>query len=147
MLTAADLTTIRVPAAAVPAGALRRADAIGLMVAAPMSRGEPLTDLRVAGPALLGAAQPGAVAAPVRVADAGVAALLRVGDRIDLLAVPRDGGPSAAVASDVVVLTLPAASAGLDEGALVLVACSPAVARQLASAAVSSRISVVLRGH
>lgn len=147
VLTADDLTTIRVPAAAVPTGALRHADAIGLMVAAPMARGEPLTELRVAGPALLAAARSGSVAAPVRVADAGVATLLQVGDRIDLLAVPRDGGPSQTVASDVLVLTLPAASSGLDEGALVLIACSPSVAHQLASAAVSSRISVVLRGH
>lgn len=147
VLTADDLSTIRVPPAAVPAGALSHAAAKGLMVAAPMARGEPLTELRVAGPALLAATRPGSVAAPIRVADAGVATLLQVGDRIDLLAVPREGGPSRTVASDVTVLTLPAAADGLDDGALLLIACTPAVAGQLAAAAVSSRISVVLRGH
>lgn len=145
-LTAGDLTSVQLPVKVAPTGALRSiTDATGRTLAGPIGRGEVVTETRLAGSALLGAG--GRVAAPVRIADAGSAALLHPGDRVDLLAAPHDGGPAAVVASDVEVLVVPASASGLDEGALVVVACTPSAAQRLAGAAVSSRISVVLRGH
>ena len=64
------------------------------MLAGPVRAGEPLTDVRLVG-ASLAAAYPGAVAVPVRLPDAGMAALLRVGDRIDLVAADPRAPPPA----------------------------------------------------
>jgi Flp pilus assembly protein CpaB len=200
-LALADLRPVPLPAAAVPAGALRPgAEVLGRLVAGPVRRGEPLTDVRLVGPALLAALGPGTVAVPVRFADAGAVALLRPGDRVDVLAAPTGLGaawaaPAAApgagrhpgrspdgaeagsapvaasdpsagpahpdrggsepvvarvVAADVAVLAVPPTDAGLGggalgDGALVLVACSPAVARALAAAATHARLSPALR--
>jgi hypothetical protein len=53
------------------------------------------------------------VATPVRIPDASVAALLRVGDRVDVLAADPQGGPTRSLATAALVLALPAA---VDDG-------------------------------
>jgi Flp pilus assembly protein CpaB len=189
-LRLADLRSAALPSAAVPAGALRPGAAVlGRLVAGPVRRGEPLTDVRVLGPALLTAVSggPDVVAVPVRFADAGAVSLLRPGDRIDVLGSP-PGTPGAAgtaagaagvgdpaagaagvgdpaagaagaaatgprarvVAAGVAVLVVAGPDPGtpggaFGEGALVVVACSPAVARDLAGAAATERLSPALR--
>ena len=73
--------------------------------------------------------------------------LLRPGDRVDVLAASTaPDGPSGAVvvAAGAPVLSVPQQEADL-EGAVVLLATPPAAARRLAGAAVSSRLSVVVR--
>ncbi|WP_299049957.1 SAF domain-containing protein [uncultured Nocardioides sp.] len=82
-------------------------DPTGRVLAAPLRRGEPVTDARLVAPSLL-EDYPGVVAVPVRLPDAGAAALLRAGDRIDLVAADPQGSSAATVASDVVVLAVPA---------------------------------------
>lgn len=198
------LTTVALPSGAVPDGALRaRQDAAGRLLATPMRAGEPLTDVRLVGPALLAGYGPDTVAAPVRVADAGVVRLLRPGDRVDVLAAdmgdmamggivepgtadpesaeaetaepenaePEGTGPGAeasdetgaddtasggtgsggtparivAPAAAVVAVPEDAAPVFGGEGALVLLATTPEQAARLAQAAVTSRLSVVLR--
>jgi multisubunit Na+/H+ antiporter MnhG subunit len=115
-----------------------------------MRRGEPLTDVRLVGPALLGSlARDGLVAAPVRIADAGASRLLKPGDIVDVLAAnDRDTRASAPVlAHGVRVITVPAAedaAGGLDSGALVVLATTPATAALLARAAVTARLSVTI---
>ena len=192
-LTLDDLRPVALPADAVPAGALEPGAAVlGRLVAGPVRRGEPLTDVRLVGPSLLAALAPGSVAVPVRFADGGAVALLRAGDRIDVLAADGDayaavaagdtalaldpaavdagaldpaaldasrepppvpparaGSPAArVVATDVVVLAVPATEeAAFGDGALVVVACSPAVARALAAAAAHARLSPALRAR
>jgi Flp pilus assembly protein CpaB len=150
-LAAPDLVSRSLPPDAVPDGAISTvADAVGLTVAGPMARGELLTRTRVLGQHLLAALGPDVRAVPVRVADPDAVALVREGVHVDLLAVPSNGGPAAVVGADLLVLSVPdgssADSAVLGDGALVVVAASPAVAAGLAAAAVSSRISLVLRG-
>lgn len=108
VLTAADLTTIAVPPGVVPAGAVRRPT--GRVLAAGLRRGEPLTDLQLVGPGLT-AGHPDLVALPVRLPDAGMAALLRVGDHVRLLATDAQRGTTTTVAPDAVVLALPAGDA------------------------------------
>jgi Flp pilus assembly protein CpaB len=108
VLTAADLTTIRVPPDVVPAGT--QPHATGRVLATGLRRGEPITDLRLVGPALT-AGHPELVAVPVRLPDAGMAALLRVGDRVRLLATDPQGGTTQTVAGDALVLALPAVDA------------------------------------
>ncbi len=146
-----DLTTHDLPTAVVPDGSTPPEELgalAGRTLAAPVRRGEPLTDLRVVSPSLL-EGYPGLVAVPVRVADAGAVRLLRVGDRVDLLATDADGAGSTLVAADAPVVALPrsgSADGGLVGGGLVVVAVPETVSRVLARSAVTSVLSVVLTG-
>ncbi|MGI8538054.1 MAG: hypothetical protein ACR2K2_16610, partial [Mycobacteriales bacterium] len=85
------------------------------------------------------------VAVPVRVAEPAVAALVQAGDRVDLLAAAPEGGPAAAIiAAGVRVLSVPILGDDPAEGTLLVVAVSRSTATQLAAAAVSSRLSLVV---
>ena len=114
-LAAADLRIVSMPVGIVPSGSSpRAAGLIGRIAAGAIRRGEALTDARVVGPGLaagLGAGESAAV--PVRIADPDAAALVRVGDRVDVLGTPvaPDGtqataGETVAVASAVRVLAV-----------------------------------------
>ena len=143
-----DVVRVLLPDDLLPDGALGPAERVaGRLVAGPVRRGEPLTDVRLVGPGLLAlAGDPDLVAVPVRLADPASSALVQPGDRVDVLgADPAAGaGPAAAVlAAGAQVLAVPAADADL-EGALVVLAVLPATAARLAGAAVASRLSVVL---
>ncbi|HEY9409653.1 MAG TPA: Flp pilus assembly protein CpaB [Jiangellaceae bacterium] len=143
----ADLSTAQLSPGVVPDGATAIEDASGRVLAAPMRAGEPLTDVRLVGQALLDGWGPDVVASPVRVADAGAVGLLRPGDRIDLLATSADGtGATQVVAPGVPVLTLMAGGDVLVEGALLVVAATPDQAAALAGAAVTSRLSFTVIG-
>ena len=148
-LVAADLRVTSVPSDLAPAGALTRIDdAVGRVLAAPLRRGEGLTDVRLAGAGLLDQAEVGLVAVPVRVADAASAALVTAGDRVDVLAAgSAPGSPAVArrVAVDAQVLAVPTAVQDAGDGALIVLAATPSVAAALAAAAVSSRLSLALR--
>lgn len=140
-LTAADLTAVRWPADLVPDGAAADpADLAGGVLAAPVRRGEPVTDARLVGPGLWGRVPPGQVAAPVRLADVAVAALLRAGDRVDVLATTEDGA-TRVVAAGALVLATPAE--GPDPGLLVL-AVAEATAAELATAATQATLGATL---
>ncbi len=113
-----DLTTARFAADTVPAGLGGSPE--GRVLAAPLRAGEPVTDVRLVGRALA-ASYPGLTAVPVRLPDAGMADLLRVGDRVDLVAADPQGSGASVVAADVPVLALPApapADAGAGTGGL-----------------------------
>ena len=144
VLSGDDVTTVEFAAGTSPAGVA--ADAVGRMLAAPVRAGEPVTDVRLVGPRLA-AAYPGSVAVPVRLPDAAMAALLRVGDRIDLVAADPSGTRTArVVATDLVVVALPAGdettSAALP-GRLVVLAAPQAVTSAIAQAAVSGFLTFV----
>ena len=159
-LTTEDLLVQALPEAAVPDGSVAEPAAlVGAAAAGAVRRGEPLTDVRLVGAGLLGDAA-GLVAAPVRLADDGVSALLRAGDVVDVLAAsapdpvgqamtePTGPAPVRPVLSRVVaaaarVLAVPS-TRGVGEGTLVLLAVAPRAANDLAAAAVSARLSVVL---
>lgn len=147
VLGAGDVEAAAYDPTAVPDGALRTTDqALGRTVAAPLRAGEPLTDVRLVAGSLLDG-HPGAVAAPVRIADAGAVTLLRVGDLVDVLAADPQTGHATTVAHHVRVVAVPKAdSAGNDlvPGALVVLAVPPETARALAGASVASYLSVTL---
>jgi Flp pilus assembly protein CpaB len=149
VLAIGDVRPIRLPRELAPAGALVGApDAVGRVLAAPVRRGEALTDVRLAGAGLLPAGLTGLVAVPVRIADAASAALVTAGDRVDVLAAGTSRGGSATarvVAVDAEVLAVPTAVQDGGDGALIVVAATPSVAAGLAAAAVSSRLSLTLR--
>lgn len=148
VLRPGDLRSTPFSPGSVPAGAVAsRALAVGRTTAGPVRSGEALTDARLVTSSLL-AGYPGLVAVPVRIGDPGAVRLLRVGDRVDLLAAdPQGASPATLVGSDVPVLALPVAeedAPGPGTGALVVVALPPAAARVVAQASVTSFLSVVL---
>lgn len=145
-----DLAAVALPPGSVPDGALRPgAEVLGRLVAGPVRRGEPLTDVRLVGPGLLDGLGDGVRATPVRIADAGSVALLRAGDRVDVLATRAGSdGPAATVpvARDVTVLSVPDDDeAMLADGALLVLATDSRAAAELAAAGLDGRLSVVLR--
>ena len=157
------LVVVRRSPAALPAGILRSpAAARGATLLSGVRQGELLTDVRLVGRAGITGLGPGLVAAPVRIADADAARLLRPGARVDVLAaggdVRADGaaygvavsGAARLVAAAARVIAVPPARAGFgggQEGALVLLATTESTAARLAGAAVTDRLSVVLRGQ
>jgi hypothetical protein len=92
------------------------------------------------------------VVAPLRLADADVAALLSVGEAVDVVAADNEAPRAAVVARGVRVVGLPppADDAGVggtnsvSGGALVLVEVDSSTATVLAQAAVTATLSVVL---
>jgi Flp pilus assembly protein CpaB len=154
-LSDADLTLARTDPSAVPDGTLSRpALARGLTLVSAVRRGELLTDARLLGAGALDRLAPGLVATPVRIADAESVGMLRPGSVVDVLAAGAVDGASAGqariVAAGVRVLTVPRArdtmvGASFGEGALVLLATTSPTAVRLAGAAVTDRLSVVVR--
>ena len=147
-----DLATTGFPVDATPSGAQpSAASLVGRVLAAPVRRGEPVTDVRLVAPALLDG-YPGRVAAPVRVADGEAVGLLRVGDRVDLVAASPEGGSATVVVAAAPVIALPdgadetggLAGPGVTGGGLVVVAVTTTEALGLAQAAVEDVLSVVL---
>jgi Flp pilus assembly protein CpaB len=145
-----DLRVVALPVAVVPDGAVR-SGATGRLLSGPLRRGEPLTDVRLAGGGLLGGYGPGTVATPIRIADPGAARLLHAGDRVDVLAAAQSPegaispGRARTVAQSVPVLALPhvPAEATGDQGALIVLATSRDQAAALAGAGVLLSIAIV----
>ncbi|SDO39485.1 Flp pilus assembly protein CpaB [Klenkia soli] len=141
LLAEADLTTAELPPAVVPDGSAADPGLlVGGVLASPLRRGEPVTDARLVGPGLWSQVPVGQVAAPVRLADLAVAALLRSGDRVDVLATA-DGTGTEVVAADALVLAVPSAETGA--GLLVLAVATDTAAR-LATATSTSTLTVTL---
>lgn len=119
--------------------------ALGRVLAAPLGRGEVLTDARVVGPGLA-LAEPGQTILPVRLPDAGMATLLQPGDEVDLVATDPGTGASSIVAREVIVLAtprgVPDGPAGGAGGALVVVGTSATEAIDISSAALSQFVTV-----
>lgn len=150
VLSAADLAVQDWPVPLLPRGALSPGEEpLGRVLSAALAAGDPVTDLRLLGPGLYDTLDPGLRAVPVRLTDAGVSALLRPGDRIDLYAV--DAGPGAdgvdgqLVAADALVLGVPRSEDGvIGEGAIVVVAVSRSDAARLVGAAYSRSLAATL---
>ena len=141
-----DLVVRRFPERSAPTGS--DIHAVGRTLAAPVREGEPVTDVRLVAPSLV-AGYPARVALPVRIADADVVGLLRVGDHIDLVAADPRAGTATYVAVGVPVLALPApvaqdAGSPALTGRLVVVAALASEVDHIAGAAVTDLLSVVI---
>jgi Flp pilus assembly protein CpaB len=146
VLTDDDLRSRRVPAGAVPADVVRVP--VGATLAAPLREGEAVTDVRVVGPGLV-ATDPGRVALPVRLSDAGQAALLGPGDRVDVLATDPEQRTTSTVAFDAVVLATPddGDGAGALTGRVVVLGVTTEEVQQVTSAAVTAFVTYAWRSH
>ncbi len=143
VITAGDLDTMMLPDASVPDHPLSRSETVGRRVAGPMRTGEAFTDYRVLRPNALKVYGAGSVLTTVRVAQADGLTGVRVGDRIDVIAVDPNGEDKATVvARRVEVVTVPRDTGDHNEIPLGIVT-SEQVALVLAKAALNSRFSVV----
>lgn len=143
VLAASDLTTVELPAAAVPAGALPdAAAAVGLTLNGPLSARSPVTETSVA--AGQGLARPGHVIVALPLANQTLAPLVTPGVRLDLL----DSGSGEALATDVRVVAVPESQAsgfGSAPSRAALVEVLPEIATRLAVAAQSGGVAIALR--
>jgi Flp pilus assembly protein CpaB len=151
VLRPGDLRSAEFAPESVPSGVLGAGQLIGRTTASPLRSGEPVTDVRLVRGSLLDG-YPGLVAAPVRIGDAEAVRLLRVGDRIDLLAADPQGAAAEVIATDVPIIALPGAQRSSDfpssdgtGGALIVVAMTAETALRVAESGVSSFISMVIR--
>lgn len=162
-LEAADLTGVSVPEQAVPAGAVPAgagpADGlVGEVLAAPVRRGEVVTDVRLLSSFTRGLAS-GQVALPLHLADEGAVRWVRPGQRVSVLAVTADpvsgaagtSDPADVVARDVVVLDVPQPADPSSFGAadpagaaVVLLSVSEQQARTLAGRAAGGWLTVTV---
>lgn len=144
VLAAADLTTVDLPEAAVPAGAMTdAAGAVGLTLNGPLSARTPVTEASVA--TGQGLARPGYVVVALPLADQNLAPLVRPGVHLDLL---DPGGAGDVFAADVRVVAVPESEAegfGSVPTRAALVEVQPEVATRLAVAAQSGGVAIALR--
>src|SRR5436190_1516391 len=83
-----------------------------------------------------------AAAVPIRLADPGVAELLRSGNRVDVVALDQRRGQDTVLATDAVVITVrPAGSSPGDRGRLVVVALPRNAATRVAAASLGQPVT------
>ncbi|MBP2474894.1 Flp pilus assembly protein CpaB [Crossiella equi] len=144
-LTQADVLLRHHPAELAPDGALHELPEPRLL-AAPLRKGQPLTDLTVLGPALTHAvAGQDTRTVPVRLADPALSPLLRPGTKIDLVATE----PAEVLAEEAVVVTaLSGASPDREppaEGTTILVALPSTNAPRVATSSLTRSVTITLR--
>jgi pilus assembly protein CpaB len=143
ILEQADLASVRLSPEVVPAHVVGDPDDVmGRTLAAPMSRGEVLTTLRTVSRGLL-RGYPGTTAVPLRITDAAVVDLLRVGDRVSFVVADPDGrGAPRVLLDDVPVVAIPrptqGALTGDTPGRLVVAAVPTGSASEVAASAATS---------
>lgn len=147
VLTAQDLTTKRVRTSDAPAAVISDpTELIGMTLAAPVPTRQSFTTLAVVTPRVV--VGPGRVLAPLRLADNGIAGLLRPGELVDVLAADAEQNEAAVIASAARIVAVPRIDqdeSGVQSGTLVLVDVDRATATNLARASVSSTLTVIWR--
>ncbi|GAA3021991.1 SAF domain-containing protein [Gordonia defluvii] len=148
-LTAADVTVIRIPAEAVPDGALRlSADVRERTVTSIVRRNEVITDSRLLGSRLPGqlTGDPDARLVPIHLADDGTADLLVPGDVVDVLTKGGPSEPPRVIAAGAVVAlgSGPTGRRGGNSGSPVLLALNASAAHRVAAAGLTTALTVVI---
>jgi pilus assembly protein CpaB len=157
-LAAADLTPVKIPPQMVNAGSLTHAsEATGKQLAAPLRKGQLLTDSQLLGPGLLTGTPPGSAAVPLRMADPSSIQLVSPGQLVNVVLTGTNGydqnSPAEVLASSVAVLwtsgqggkTGQWLGTGETDG-LIVVAAAPEQAARLAGASTQGKLFFVLVG-
>ncbi len=153
VLRAEQLKLVEIPDDVRPQGSTGEAHSIeGRLLVGAARAGEPLTDARLVGAAIPGTGDPGISTVPVRLADAGVAELLRPGQRVDVIA-PAAAEREASVLASMAVIaavggqesTDSKAGRGAGKGPLVLLSLPADVATRVAATSLERPVTVTLR--
>lgn len=157
-LTAPDLVPVKIPPHMVNAGSMSETgQATGKQLAAPLRKGQLLTDSQLLGPGLLSGTPPGSAAVPLRMADPSSVQLVSPGQLVNVVLTGGNGydqnSPSEVLASAVPVLWTSAQGGksgqwlgtGETDG-LIVVAAAPEQAARLAGASTQGKLFFVLVG-
>ncbi|MFE6616589.1 SAF domain-containing protein [Amycolatopsis sp. NPDC057786] len=153
LLRAGDVKLVDLPDDVRPQGATGLPSSVeGRMLVGAARAGEPLTDVRLLDAGIPGSGDPENSTVPVRLADAGVAELLRPGLRVDVVAAAEAGREASVLASAAVVAAVgepgtrdPKASGAGSKGPLVLLSLPSAIATRVAATSLERSITVTLR--
>ncbi|HEY1158747.1 MAG TPA: RcpC/CpaB family pilus assembly protein [Arthrobacter sp.] len=157
-VTATDLAHLQVPPGMVADGFQQDdAAAAGKQLAAPLRKGQLLTDAQLLGPGLLAGTPPGSAAVPLRMADAASIQLVSPGQLVNVVLTSANGfdqqGPSQVLASAVPVLwTSNNGGQGgqwlgtTETDGLIVVAANAEQSSRLAGASTQGRLFFVLVG-
>lgn len=155
-LSGTDVVTVNVPPGMVPSGAFREASSIqGKQLAAPLRKGQLLSDTQLLGPGLLAGTPPGSAAVPLRMADPSSIQLVAPGQLVNIVMTNgTDYGKAAE--SEVLAASVPVLwtsgqggqtgqwlGTGETEG-LIVVAADPDQARRLAGSSTQGKLFFVL---
>ncbi|NUS37323.1 MAG: flagellar biosynthesis protein FlgA [Pseudarthrobacter sp.] len=157
-LAASDIAPVRVPPGVVAEGFLQDVGSTaGKQLAAPLRKGQLLSDTQLLGPGLLAGMPPGSAAVPLRMADASSIQLVSPGQLVNVVLTSANGfdqqGPSEVLASSVPVLWT--STKGGHSGqwlgtaeteGLIVVAAHAEQASRLAGASTQGRLFFVLVG-
>lgn len=157
-MAATDLTVLQVPPGLVTGGILRDAgQAAGRQLAAPLRKGQLLSETQLLGPGLLTGSPPGSAAVPLRMADPSSIQLVSPGQLVNVVLTAANGfdrqEPPEVLAAGVPVLWTSAT--GGDGGqwlgtpetdGLIVVAAGPGQAARLAGASTQGKLFFVLVG-
>ncbi|WP_426996503.1 Flp pilus assembly protein CpaB [Pseudarthrobacter sp. N5] len=157
-LTATDVVPVSIPPGMQTAGSFTDSAAVqGKQLAAPLRKGQLLSDAQLLGPGLLSGTPPGSAAVPLRMADPSSVQLVSPGQLVNVIMTSGNGydqhSPSEVLASGVPVLwtssqggkTGPWLGTAETDG-LVVVAASPEQASRLAGASTQGKLFFVLVG-
>ncbi|MGZ5413743.1 MAG: SAF domain-containing protein [Aeromicrobium sp.] len=144
VLTADDLRTTTMPTGSKATHSWTSAEELlGRRIAAPMRKGEVLTDYRLLEPGLLDGYDKGRVLATVQIAEPTQLAALRVGDHVNVVGSDPEGeAESTVIARRAVIASLPRLNESDDSLAIALVVPEP-VGLKLAAAGPGARLSVL----
>lgn len=147
VLTRGDVVIRQMPRELLPHGAFREPSAVEGQVLSGASRtGEPLTDVRLAGRELSGAATDDKQAAvPVRLADPAVADFLRPGQLVDIITADPDSGPTSVLAERAPVIAVRPTGKQHEQNRLIVVRLPRQQAATVAAAALARSVTVTLR--
>jgi Flp pilus assembly protein CpaB len=152
-ITASDVRVASWPARLRPAtGFAAPSDAVGQRLAGGLAAGDAVTRERLVSGDLAAGLPAGTVAAPVTLADAGAANLIRAGDYVDLISPASQNDPGAAAATgaalialDVLVLAVtPASPDSGSAGAQLVVAVARTTELKLAQAETGPVLATVV---
>lgn len=157
-LTPSDVAEVDVPPGMVAAGSLQaKADAEGKQLAAPLRKGQLLTDTQLLGPGLLAGTPPGSAAVPLRMADPSSIQLVSPGQLVNVVLTGANGYDQQAH-SEVLATAVPVLwtsgqggktgewlGTGETDG-LIVVAADPGQAALLAGASTQGKLFFVLVG-
>ena len=144
-LTNADLDLRKVDPAAIPEQPVTELTGVtGRVAGAALARGQVLTAVDLTVPTA--PSRPGRVLMPLRLSEAEVVDLLRVGDRVSVLAALPDSAAAKVVGRDILVVGLPTPAdtsrPAAERGSLVLVEVDERTATTLAQASASAQLTV-----
>lgn len=148
VLARADVVRRPMPSGLVPGGVLHDfASAEGHTLSGASRQGEPVTDVRLASPALtrLTTADDTHAAVPIRLADPAVADLLYPGRKVDVIAADSGSGRAMVLAERAPVIAIGPAEDRHSKGRLLVVGLPQQQAAAVASAALTQSVTITLR--